>query len=84
MKTKREKDKEGDDKKVDDKEGGKMLMKTKKKLDLKNLKAKYRYVMLLSLVDMYEDGDNVISIGGRSKGSKVHNPLNQPKRDREA
>lgn len=43
MKTKREKDKEGDDKKVDDKEGGKMLMKTKKKLDLKNLKAKYRY-----------------------------------------
>lgn len=40
--------------------------------------------MLLSLADMYEDGDIVISIGGRSKGSKVQNPLNQPKHDREA
>ena len=41
--TKREEDKEGDDKKGDDKEGEEMLMRTKKKLNLKNLKAKYCY-----------------------------------------
>lgn len=33
---------------------------------------------------MDEEGDHVTSIGGRPKGSKKPNPLNQAKRDREA